>query len=497
MRITMNNNNITRIKFYTFFFLACFFLILPSAFPQAPDRSKPPEIGPPPSMKLPPIQRFKLSNGLPIVLVEKHDVPLVHIELLVDAGTALDPADKEGWASIATALMQDGAGTRDALQIADAIDFLGASISTSSGYHSCGVSLHTPLSKLDSAIVLFGDVALSPMFPPAELDRNRKELLNELIQWHDEPRAIASVMFSHAVFGKTHPYGRQSIGTEKSIRSMAIDDVKAFYGKYFTPGNSTMIIVGDVTEKSIRGRLERIFGKWQGKEVKKVEIPKAEQVKGRQIYLVDKPGAPQSEIRIGRVGVARLSEDYYALLVANTILGGSFSSRLNQNLREQHGYTYGANSRFDFRLYPGPFMAGSAVQTVITDSAIIEFMKELNRILEPVSDEELTRARNYITLRYPESFQTIAQIAGKLIELEMYNLPDNYFSNFTKNVLAVTKSDVQRVAKKYIDPENIAIVIVGDRAQIEQKIAALNLGPIIHKTIPEVLGPMPVLEGDK
>lgn len=469
-------------------------LSIPPAFTQVPDRSKPPEIGPPPSMKLPPIQRFKLSNGLRVVLMEKHEVPLVHVELLVRAGTVTDPPGKEGWVSLSTSLMQDGAGTRDALELADAIDFLGASIYTSSGYHSCGVSLHTPLSKFDSALALFSDVVLRPLFPEKELERRRKELLTELIQWHDEPRTIASVMFGDAVFGNNHPYGRPSIGNEKSIRGMKIEDVKGFYKKYFSPQNALIIVVGDVTENIIKSKFEIVFGKWKGDKIENPPLPKIEQVKERKIYLIDKPGAPQSEIRIGRVGSARLNDDYYALLVANTILGGSFSSRLNQNLREQHGYTYGASSRFDFRLYPGPFMAGSAVQTVVTDSAIVEFIKELKRIREPVSDEELTRAKNYITLRYPESFQTIAQVASKLIELELFNLPDDYFTKFVEKILTVTKEDVQRVAKKYIDPENIVIVVVGDKNQIEQKIQALNLGPVINKTIPDVLGPMPVLE---
>jgi len=490
----MKNNLLIQPLSYSLIVLITLILISGTALTQVPDRSKPPEMGPPPVMKLPPIQRFSLSNGLQVILVEKHDVPLVHMELMTNAGTVLDSEEKTGLTSIATSLMQEGAGTRDALELADAIDFLGASISTSSGYHSSGVSLHSPLSKLDSALALFADIALRPLFIPTELERTRKELLNELIQWYDEPRSIASVMFSSAVFGRTHPYGRQSIGTEKSIHSITIEDLEGFYKKFFTAGNSTLIVVGDVSVKGIREKLETAFGKWKGGDVKETRMPKAEQVKGRQIYLVDKPGAPQSEIRIGRVGAERLTDDYYALLVANTILGGSFSSRLNQNLREQHGYTYGASSRFDFRLYPGPFMAGSAVQTQITDSALIEFMKELNRIQEPVSDEELTRAKNYITLRYPESFQTVAQIAGKLMELKMYNLPDTYFSDFTKNVLAVTKEDVQRAARKYIDPANIAIVVVGDRAAIEQKIAALNLGPVINKTITDVLGPMPAVE---
>jgi zinc protease len=178
----------------------------------------------------------------------------------------------------------------------------------------------------------------------------------------------------------------------------------------------------------------------------------------------------------------------------NTILGGSFTSRLNQNLREQHGYTYGASSNFDFRLMPGPFLAGSAVMTSVTDSALYEFMKELNRILEVVPDEELNRAKNYLALRYPENFQSVRQIAGQLAELVTYNLPDDFFNNFTKNILSISKEDVQRVAKKYIDPENIAIIVVGDRKTIEKPIESLKLGKIIKLTIEDVLGKPPKTE---
>jgi len=218
------------------------------------------------------------------------------------------------------------------------------------------------------------------------------------------------------------------------------------------------------------------------------------QVKERAIYLIDKPGAPQSEIRIGRIGVDRMTEDYYALRVMNTILGGSFSSRLNQNLRELHGYTYGASSNFDFRMMPGPFLAGSAVQTAVTDSALFQFFFELNRILEPVSDDELTRAKNYLTLRYPESFQTVQQIAGQLADIVVYNLPDDYFNNFTKNILTVTKEDVQRVAKKYIEPKKVSIIVVGDRKTIEKSVSKLKYGKIKNLTIDDVLGKAPVLE---
>ncbi|MBI1804430.1 MAG: insulinase family protein [Ignavibacteriae bacterium] len=470
-----------------------FLLTSSVSFAQKADRSKPPELGPAPSLQLPPIQHLKLSNGLAIVLLEKHNLPLCQAELIVRGGIAADPIEKTGLASMTADMMEQGAGSRNALELADAIDFLGASISAFAGWHTSGVILHTPVSKLDSALALFGDVALRPIFPADELERQRKERLTTLIQWHDRPGSIASVAFNKTLFGDKHPYGVPTIGNEKSIRSFMVEDLRDFHSRYFHPNNATLVVVGDVSAQTLLPKLEAAFGEWKPADAPKPSWPTAEQVKERKIYLVDKPGAAQSEIRIGRIGVGRMTEDYYALEVMNTILGGSFTSRLNQNLREQHGYAYGAGSNFDYRVLPGPFAAGAAVQTNVTDKALSEFMKELNGILAPVSDEELTRAKNYLTLGYPASFESVAQIADRLTEIIVYNLPNDYFNNYTKNILSVTKEDVERVAKKYLEPEKVAIIVVGDKKEIEKGITDLKLAPIQPLTIDEVLGPAPVV----
>jgi len=460
---------------------------------QAPDRSKPPELGPPQAMKLPAIQHFKLSNGIPVVLMEKHELPLVQIELLIRAGSVLDPAAKLGRASLMADLMEEGAGKRNSLELADAIDYLGVSLGAFASNHTSGATLHTPLSKLDSALALLADVALHPTFPSAELERKRKERLTMLLQWHDQPGAINSVAFNSILFGKDHPYGRPSLGTEKSLRSLRVDDVKEFYSTYFHAGNATLVVVGDIVPSAMIAKLEQYFGSWKGGEAASMKLPESAQVKERRIYLVDKPAAAQSVIRIGRIGAARLTEDYHALLVLNTILGGSFTSRLNQNLREQHGYSYGAGSTFDFRPSPGAFYASASVQTDVTDKALTEFMKELTNIMEPVTDEELTRAKNYLALGYPADFQSIASIAGQLAELVVYNLPDDTFNAFTPKILAVTKDDVLRVAKKYLDPQNVDIVVVGDANKIKKGIETLKLAPIEDRSIVNILGKPPVI----
>jgi predicted Zn-dependent peptidase len=247
----------------------------------------------------------------------------------------------------------------------------------------------------------------------------------------------------------------------------------------------------------MRQKLGAAFGSWKSGTASAPALPSIVQVTGREVVLVDKPGAAQTEIRIGRIGVPRLTPDYYALVVMNTILGGSFTSRLNNNLREEHGYTYGASSTFDFRPLAGPFLAASAVQTAVTDSALVQFMKELRGIREPISKEEVERAKNYVALGYPADFQTVGQIAGQIEELVTYGLPDSYFNDFIHNILAVTAEDVVRVARATIDPDNIAVVLVGDRKVIEQPVKALGLGKIIFRTVDDVLGPPPALEEKK
>lgn len=463
------------------------------AVAQAPDRSAPPELGPPPRFDPPDPVRFTLSNGLPVLLVEKREVPLVQVNVLVGAGSVLDPPGKTGLASMAGAMLDEGAGGRSALELADAIDFLGADLGTSVGEHATEIALHVPLARLEEALPLLADVVVRPDFPAEELERQRKERLTTLLQWHDEPRAIAAVAFGRTLYGDAHPYGAPSLGTEASLRSFTVDDLAGFHAARYHAGAATIVVAGDVDGATIRPLLEAAFGGWESGSPAEAGVPPAAQVPERRVYLIDKPGAAQSEIRVGRIGVSRSTEDYEAILVMNTILGGSFTSRLNQNLREDKGYSYGAFSFFDFLPHPGPFVALAAVQTAVTDEALAEFMKELAGILEPVPEDEFRKARNNVALGFPASFQTVAGTAGRVGELALFDLPLDYWDGFVDRVLAVTKADVERVARETIDPERVAIVVVGDLAQIEAGVRSLELGPVEVQPIEEVLGPPPVL----
>jgi len=461
-----------------------------------PDRTQPPRPGAPPMFSTAPVKHDTLSNGIPVLLFEKHDVPIVQINVLVGAGYVCDPAGKTGLASMTAAMMMEGAAQRGALELADAVDHLGARLSVIPDHHVTGTRLHVTVSRLDSALALLGDVLLRPTFPGQELERKKRERLTALLQWRDEPNALASVQFSRALYGDTHPYGAITQGTKQTLRSMTAEDLRWFHASWFVANAAKIVVAGDIQPAALHEKLERVFAKWQRGQLPVVNLGPITQVAGRTITLVDKPGAPQTQIRIGRIGVPRTSPEYYAITVMNTLLGGSFTSRLNQNLREKHGYTYGASSRFMFRPLAGPFVAASGVQTAVTDKALTEFMKELAGIRSPVTPEEAERARNYVALGFPSDFQSVGQIAGQLEEIAEYGLPDDTFNTYVGKVLAVTAADLERVAKATIDPEKIVIVLVGDRAQIEKTVAGLNLGPITNLTIDDVLGRAPVLEGN-
>lgn len=455
---------------------------------QAPDRSKPPVPGPAPSLKLPAIQKQKLSNGLAVWLVEHHEVPLAQIDLIVNAGSAADPIGKYGVGSLTAAMLDEGAGTRSSLQIADELEFLGANLSTTSSFDYSAVRLSVPVSKLNDALPLMADVSLRPTFPSTDLERLRKERLTSLLQARDNPAQLIQIAFPRMLFGPTHRYGTSANGLPAAIESLTAADLQTFYRAHYRPDNATLIVVGDVTAASIMPLLEKAFGSWktQGVAPLVADVPLAPQLKARHIYLVDKPDAPQSQIRIGWIGVPRSTPDYAALQVLNTILGGSFTSRLNQNLRETHGYSYGASSAFDMRRSAGPFLAAAGVQSDKTAPAVQEFFNELNGIVKPITDAELQKAKNYVALGFPAEFETTGDLARKLEELVIYNLPDTAYTDFVAAVNKVTASELQRLAARYIQPDKMAVVVVGDLKSIEGPIRQLGLGPVTVVSIDEL-----------
>ena len=467
----------------------CLQVVVASLVAQQPDRTRPPELGPPPTLDLPAIQKRTLSNGLPVWIVEAHEVPVAQINLVTLVGSADDPSTKFGLANLTVAMLDEGAGNRTALEIADAIEFVGATLMTTGSFDASAVRLNVPVERLQDALPVMADVVQRPTFPEEELNRLRQERITALIQARDEPESISPMAFSRLLYGSMHRYGTGALGTEAALKAITTTDLKAFHAAYFQPTTSTLVVVGDITPDGVTMQLEKQFGGWKGSaSAKRVTLPAAPQPARGEIVIVDKPGAEQSQIRLGWIGVARDTPDYFVLQVLNTILGGSFTSRLNQNLREKHGYAYGAGSRFDMRLAPGPFFAAAGVQTDKTAEALREFFNELDAIGKPVPEDELTKAKNYIVLGFPSEFETTADLSSRLEELLVYKLPDNYFEQYVPRIRAVTAADVQKAAAKYVQSARFTVVVVGDRQTIEPGIRALKLGPVRVLSVDEALG---------
>ena len=458
----------------------------------------PPPLGPPKLLQLPPATERRLPNGLRLVVVPQHELPLADFALVVGTGTEADPVGREGLATMTGALLTEGTATRSALQVADQAAYLGVSLHSGAGWDASEVVLHTPTAQLDSALALMADVSTRPAFPAAEVERMRAQRLTGLLQLRDRGPSIADRAFAQAVFGGGHPYGRPGSGTEASTKALTRDDVQRFYAGYWRPDNATLVVVGDVTLDDVARRVERAFGAWHaptGAAMTAPIAPGAPTVGAARVVLVDKPGAPQSSVRIGMPSAARATPDYFPLVVLNTVLGGAFTSRLNQNLREVHGYTYGASSHFDLRRATGPFVSSAEVTGTKTDSALVEFMHELRAIGDTVPAAELDKAKRYLVLQMPGEFETTGGIAGGLIPVVTYGLPLDYYNSYAAKLQAVTQADVQRVARRYVDPAHLTIVVVGDRASVEPRLRALNLGPVEVRSATDVLGATAAVPG--
>ena len=455
----------------------------------APDWERP-ALGPAPAFAAPEVQRHALSNGLPVLFVEKPGVPLAQVNLLVRTGT-VDDGDRDGLASLAADMMDEGAGSLSALELADAVDFLGIRLTTGAGLHSVQVQLHTPVSKLDDALALLADVALRPTFPADDLERVRTSLLTSLGQRGDQPRAIAAVALARAVYGTAHPYGRLGTGEPATVRALDRQDLVDFHDRAVRPSNAALVVVGALDWAEVQPRLETAFGAdaWPGRPATpRAALAEPAQVGATRVLLVDKPGAAQSVVRVARVGAPRSTPDFYALEVLNTILGGSFTSRLNQNLRERNGYSYGAGSGFSLRPVAGPFTAYADVQTAVTAPALTEFFNELTAISEPVPDDELTKARDFLALSFPSPFATVRGTASMVGDLWLDDLPADTYSRYSAGVRAVTAADLARVARQYVVPAEMVVVVVGDRETVEADVRALDLGPVEVVSVESVLG---------
>lgn len=474
--------------------LSALALPLVNATAQQPafDRSKVPSTGTAPALTVPTVRASRLASGAALKVVEQRELPLVHIALQFAGGGRLDNT-QPGLASFVATMIREGAGSRDANALQAELAYLGATLSAGTDWDNTTVTLRVAKRNLDAALDLMADVVLRPTFAAADVRRQRDLRLAGLLQQKDQPRTLATMAFNRAMFPAGHPY-RQSLGGDSaSTATLDSATVRAFHEGAYRPLRATFTVVGDIDEADARARLDRRFGRWALRGAERRPAPvlvNATRGTARRVILVDKPGAAQSVIMIGAPGLERTSPDYATIQVMNTILGGSFSSRLNTNLRETKGYTYGANSGFQWRPLPGAFLASSDVRTDVTDSSLVEFFKEIRNIRDKlVGDDELARAQAYIALGIPGDLESTAQIAGQITALALFNLPLTWLQEYVTAVNAVTATDVQRVARRYVPDDVATIIVVGDLAKVRAGIEALNLGPVSVMTVEELARP--------
>lgn len=453
------------------------------------DRTRPPALAAAPTLVVPTVKATRLDNGAAIKVVEQRELPLVHITLQLAGGARLD-RDLPGLATFTAQMIREGAGTRDANTLQAELAYLGATLSAGADWDNTTVTLRVAKRNLEAALDLMADVVLRPQFPGADLTRQRDLRLASLLQQKDQPGALASLAFDQAIFPAGHPYNRSLGGDSASTAKLDSATVRAFHSGAYRPNRATFTVVGDISDTEARSLLQRRFGSWRASGPERTPAPvlvNPVRTSARRVILVDKPGAAQSVIRIGVPGIERTTPDYAAIMVMNTILGGSFSSRLMTNLRETKGYTYGARSGFQFRPLPGAWTASADVRTNVTDSSLVEFFKEFNALRDATVDAaELERAKAYLALGVPGDFESTAQIAGQITSLSAFNLPLSYLQEYVEAVQKVTAADVQRVARRLIPADNATIVVVGDLAQIRAGIEALNLGPITVVDVAEL-----------
>ena len=450
------------------------------AAPMAPvaAATQPPTLAAPTPLRLPAMVERILPNGLRLVIVEQRELPVVDAQLVVRSGSEADPAGKAGLATLTANMLDEGAGTRDALALAEEIGYLAIRLGTFAGLEQSTLTLHSTRTTLDSAMALLADVALRPTFPEKEFARLKSERLTALLQEQDRGPAMADRAFAALVYGEAHPYGRSSAGARETVEPITLDDVKQFWRRWYRPNNATLVLVGDLSVAEAVALASRAFGAWERAPLPTIAYGKARTPAATAIHIVDKPKAAQSSFRLGAIGVARNTADYYPLMVMNTALGGSFTSRLNNTLREVKGYTYGAGSSFAMRRAAGPFTARAEVVSAKTDSALIEFMKELTGMRRPMPAGELEKVKRYLRLGYADGFESTSDIAAQVAGLVPTGLPLSTLGAFDAGVARVTAADVQRVAARYLDPAKLTIVIAGDRATIEAPLKATKIAPV-------------------
>lgn len=440
-----------------------------SSFPgQASEawRKKPPVMPPPRPFKFPQVDAYRLPNGLTVQLVEDHRVPFITMSLGFKAGSSLEPAEMLGLAGLTASMLTEGTQSKTSKQIADEVDFIGGALNAAYDYDNSLIS-GSALSKYsDRLLNVLADVVLRPVFPQAELDLKKTNLIQDLIIKRSEPDFLLEERFAKVTFGN-HPYSVIA-PTKETVERITRQDLKDFHDRQYLPNNAYLVVVGDFDSSKLKNEIAAKFDEWKSGSATIVKQPEVPVQRGRKIYLVDRPGSVQSSIKLGNISIKKTDPDYFPMVVANQILGGGGNARLFLNIREQKGYTYGAYSAVGARRQPGAFGAEAEVRTDVTAPALEEFLYEISRMRNlKVSDKELADAKAFLAGSFQLGLETQSGLAQRLLEEKLYDLPDNYLETYIDKLLAVSVDDVRRVARKHIDEENLVIAVVGDAKKIK------------------------------
>jgi zinc protease len=436
-----------------------------------------------PGVKFPTLQRTQLANGLKIILAERHEIPTVQFNLLMDAGYAADQFASPGTAKLAMNMVDEGTKTRDTLEISDDLARLGATLNTGADLDMSSVSLNALKSKLDESLEIFADVVSNPSFPDAEFKRLQKQTLAAIQREKAEPNTMALRVFPTLLFGKEHAYGNPMTGsgTEASVSKLTTADLRKYYDTWMKPNNGTMIVVGDTTLAEITPKLDKLFRNWKAAEVPKKSIAHLDRSAAKPgVYLIDRPGSIQSIIFAGEIAPPIKEPEEVAIETMNNILGGTFTSRINMNLREDKHWSYGSHSTIAGTRAQRPFFMIAPVQTDKTKESLVELTKEVKNVLgeKPITEDELKTAQTMQTLRLPGTMETAGAVAGAIARITRFNLADDHYVTYPNKVRALTQAKLADAARTVIHPEKLIWVVVGDRAKIESGIRELNMGEL-------------------
>ncbi len=433
----------------------------------------------------PDFKKITLSNGIETLLIKKTELPIIKFNLLISSGSKLDFELKHGVSNLTSMCLDEGAGDFDSLQIADQFEFLGAHFAIHSDNDITLLSLQTLSENFDDGIKILSEIVTSPHLNEIEFLREKRKVQTRISQLKDEPDYIANSAFQFLLFGKSNPYALPVIGTSNSLSKIDVNDIRTFYNKFFNPKNATIILTGNFKEEQILTKIESVFSVWKTGKKSSIKIPNI-QNDVNKVYILHKNGSVQTEIRTGHLSSKRDDENYFHKQLLNLILGGQFSSRLNLNLREKNGFTYGIHSRFNYLQDAGYFSVSTSVGLENTANALKEIFDELEMIRSGVTQAELDFAKSSITKRFPLNFETNSQIASIFGNKIVHGLPDDYFEKFIENILSVSNEKLNKVAFETILPDTMITVLVGDQEKIIRQIGDRNFGECIKLNYDEI-----------